>query len=213
MNISIYNTIKQRILFFKYAPGEMLNEKELAQEFGVSRTPVRETLLRLEWEKLVTIIPRAGIMVSKVEFQQLREVFQTRAPLEGLLARLATAQMNDGHYGKLEEIRKEAEAILVTRSRRSLLEVDMKFRDIIHDAAKNNSLRETSDYLYYQTQRLWHLIFDKMDFNLLVQDETEYMKRSIVTFKEKNLDLAEAYRKEVIFTDLNRVRNIFEFSY
>ncbi len=213
MNISIYNTIKQRILSFDYAPGEMLNEKELALEFGVSRTPVRETLLRLEWEKLVTIIPRAGIMVSKVEFQQLREVFQTRAPLEGLLARLATAQMNEGHYAKLEEIRQESEAIFMSRSRRSLLEVDIKFRDIIHDAANNNSLRETSDHLYYQTQRLWHLIFDKMDFNLLVQDEVEYMKRSIATFREKNLDLAEAYRKEVIFTDLNRVRNIFEFSY
>ena len=213
MNISIYNTIKQRILSFDYAPGELLNEKELALEFGVSRTPVRETLLRLEWEKLVTIIPRAGIMVSKVEFQQLREVFQTRAPLEGLLARLATGQMNDGHYAKLEEIRQESEAIFVSRSRRSLLEVDMKFRNIIHDAANNHSLRETSDYLYYQTQRLWHLIFDKMDFNLLVQDEVEYMKRSIATFREKNPDMAEAYRKEVIFTDLNRVRNIFEYSY
>lgn len=212
MNISIYNTLKQRILFFDYAPGEMLNEKQMSVEFGVSRTPVREILLRLEWEKLVTIIPRAGIIVSKVEFHQLREVFQTRAPLEGLLARLATAQMNDFHYSKLEEVKLECEDILDNRSRKALLEVDMKFRNIIHEAANNDSLRETSDYLYYQTQRLWHLIFDKMNFNLLVDDEIEYMRRSIATFKEKDLDKAEVYRKEVVFTDLNRVRNIFEFS-
>jgi len=212
MNVSIYNTLKQRILFFDYAPGEMLNEKQMSVEFGVSRTPVREILLRLEWEKLVTIIPRAGIIVSKVEFQQLREVFQTRAPLEGLLARLATAQMNDLHYSKLEQVQLECEDILDNRSRRALLEVDMKFRNIIHEAANNDSLRETSDYLYYQTQRLWHLIFDKMNFNLLVEDEIEYMRRSTAIFKEKNLDKAEAYRREVILTDLNRVRNIFEFS-
>lgn len=212
MNQKIYKTLKQRILFFEYSPGEMLNEKQMAVEFRVSRTPVREVLLRLEWEKLVTIIPRAGIMVSKVEFHQLREVFQTRAPLEGLLARLATVAMQENHFTKLEAIRNDCEAILDSRSRRSLLEVDMKFREVLHEAANNDSLRETSDYLYFQTQRLWHLIFDKMDFNLLVEDEIEYMRRSIKIFREKDLDKAEAYRKEVIFSDLNRVRNIFEFS-
>lgn len=213
MNLSIYDTLKQRILFFEYEPGEMLNEKRMASEFGVSRTPVREVLLRLEWEKLVSIIPRAGIMVSKVEFHQLREVFQTRAPLEGMLGRLAAAKTKDFHFAKLEKIKTECEEIIEHRSRKALLEVDMKFRNVLHDAANNDSLRETSDLLYYQTQRLWHLIFDKMAFNLLLDDELEYMRRSIDSFRKRDLDKAEAYRKEVIFTDLNRVRNIFEFSH
>lgn len=212
MNLSIYNTLKQRILFFDYEPGEMLNEKQMASEFGVSRTPVREVLLRLEWEKLVSIIPRAGIMVSKVEFHQLREVFQTRAPLEGLLGRVAAAQISKKHMHQLEEIKEECEKILDNRSRKALLEVDMNFRNVLHDSVNNDSLRKTSDLLYYQTQRLWHLIFDKMDFTLLVDDEIEYMRRSIDIFKKRDLDKAEAYRKEVIFTDLNRVRNIFELS-
>lgn len=213
INLTIYDTLKQRILFFEYEPGEMLNEKQIAAEFGVSRTPVREVLLRLEWEKLVSIIPRAGIMVSKVEFHQLREVFQTRAPLEGILGRLAAAKTNDFHFAKLEKIKTECEEIIEHRSRKALLEVDMKFRNVLHDAANNDSLRETSDFLYYQTQRLWHLIFDKMAFNLLLDDELEYMRRSIDSFRKRDLDKAEAYRKEVIFTDLNRVRNIFEFSH
>lgn len=211
MNLSIYDTLKQRILFFEYEPGEMLNEKKMAAEFGVSRTPVREVLLRLEWEKLVSIIPRAGIMVSKVEFHQLREVFQTRAPLEGLLGRLAAAQMNDSHFAQLAEMQAECEDIVDNRGRKALLEVDMKFRNVLHDAANNDSLRETSDLLYFQTQRLWHLIFNKMPFSLLLDDELEYMRRSIDSFKERDLDKAEAYRKEVVFTDLNRVRNIFEY--
>lgn len=212
MNPKIYNKLKQRILYFEYAPGEILNEKQIAVEFNVSRTPVREALLRLEWEKLVTIIPRAGIIVSKVEFHQLREVFQTRAPLEGLLARLAAAAIQEHHFTQLEAIKDECISILDNRSRKSLLEVDMKFRQVLHDVTNNDSLRETSDYLYYQTQRLWHLIFDKMDFSLLVEDEIEYMRRSIAIFREKDIDKAEKYRKEVIFSDLNRVRNIFEFS-
>ena len=212
MNHKIYQEIKRRILFFEYAPGEILNEKQMAVEFDVSRTPVREVLLRLEWERLVTIIPRAGIIVSKVEFHQLRDVFQTRAPLEGFLARLATAQMKAHHFQQMEEIAENCRKITHDSSKKALLEVDMAFRNVLHDAANNLSLREVSDHLYYQTQRLWHLIFDKMDWNLLLDDEIEYMRRSIAIFRERNLDKAEAYRKEVIFTDLNRVRNIFEYS-
>jgi len=212
MNIDIYNTVKDRIVFFDYEPGQLLNEKEIAKEFAVSRTPVREVLLRLEWEKLVSIMPRAGIMVSNVEFHVLREVFQTRVPLEGLLGRLAAIHLKEFHLDKLEEIQFACEDILSTRNRRSLIEVDMDFRNVLHDAVKNDSLRECSDALYFQTQRLWHYIFDKMDFNLLVEDEIDYMKRSLLLFKKRDLDEAENYRKQVILTDLNRVRNIFEFS-
>jgi len=212
MNIDIYNTVKDRIVFFDYEPGQLLNEKEIAKEFAVSRTPVREVLLRLEWEKLVSIMPRAGIMVSNVEFHVLREVFQTRVPLEGLLGRLAAVHLKEFHLDKLEEIQFACEDILSTRNRRSLIEVDMDFRNVLHDAVKNDSLRECSDALYFQTQRLWHYIFDKMDFNLLVEDEIDYMKRSLLLFKKRDLNEAENYRKQVILTDLNRVRNIFEFS-
>lgn len=212
MNTDIYNELKRRILFFEYEPGQMLNEKAMAAEFGVSRTPIREVLFKLEWEKLVTIIPRAGIMVSKVEFEQLREVFQTRAPLEGLLARLATIQMTEDQITRLEEVREMCRKILTNRSRRVLLEVDMMFRNIIHEAANNVSLREVSDYLYYQTQRLWHLIFDKTNFDILVEEEIEYMYKSIEIFKKGDAYEAEKYRVEVIHTALNRVRNIFEYS-
>lgn len=212
MNTSIYDTLKERIIFFDYEPGEMLNEKHMATEFGVSRTPIREVLLRLEWEKLVSIMPRAGIMVSKIDIPKLHEVFQTRAPLEGLLGRIAAAKLNNFHFSKLEEVREECEDILVNRSRTALIKVDINFREILHDAVNKEFLRETSNLLYYQTQKLWHLIFAEMDFNLLLEDEIEYIRRSIAIFRERDQDKAEAYRKQAIFTDLNRVRNIFEFS-
>lgn len=211
MNTGIYGELKKRILFFDYEPGQMLNEKAIAAEFGVSRTPVREVLLRLEWERLVTIIPRAGIMVSKVEFQQLGEVFQTRAPLEGLLARLATLQITDDHIAQLEETRELCRQILTDKSQKALLEVDIRFRNIIHQAADNESLREVSDYLYYQTQRLWHLIFYKTNFDLLVEEELEYMDRTTELFKIGDADEARKYREEVIYMALNRLRNIFEY--
>lgn len=212
MNKTIYKSLKQRILLFDYEPGEYLNEKHIGEEFGVSRTPIREIFLRLEWEKLVSIIPRAGIMVSKIEFEKLRDVFQTRVPLEGLLGRQAAENINDYHLAKLEEIRETCEDILETKSKRTLLDVDMQFREVLHEVVNNESLKETSDLLYFQTQRLWHYIFDKMEFRLLVEDEIEYMQCSISIFREGDPEKAANYRKEVICADLARVKKIFDFS-
>ena len=71
MNEIIYDKIKQRILRLFYEPGEALSQKELSVEMGVSQTPIREIFLRLEWEKLVTILPRIGIHVTKIDFKEL----------------------------------------------------------------------------------------------------------------------------------------------
>ncbi|MBW2539794.1 MAG: GntR family transcriptional regulator [Deltaproteobacteria bacterium] len=66
MNHSVYSIIRDRILYLEYEPGKILNEKILAQEFGISRTPVRDVLNRLEWDQLVRIIPRTGSMVTEI---------------------------------------------------------------------------------------------------------------------------------------------------
>lgn len=72
--------------------------------------------------KLVSIIPRASIVVTKIEFHLLREVFQTRAPLEGLLGRLVATKMNNFYFSKLEQVKNDREDILKNKSRRTLLE-------------------------------------------------------------------------------------------
>lgn len=212
MNKIIYEAIKQRILLFDYEPGEYLSEKHISSEFGVSRTPVREVFLRLEWEKLVSIIPRAGTMVAKIEFEKLSDVFQTRVPLEGLLGRLVTENIKEYHLAKLEEIRETCEDIFETNSKRTLLDVDMRFRQVLHDVANNDSLKNGSDLLYFQTQRVWHYIFDKMEFGLLVEGEVEYMTHSIAVFRKGDPDIAENYRKKVIYSDLDRVKKIFDLA-
>ena len=76
MNPEIYREIKRRILFMEYAPGQILNENVLAKEFGVSRTPMREALLRLELEGFVVIKPRSGIRVRRLTEQDIRNLYQ-----------------------------------------------------------------------------------------------------------------------------------------
>ncbi|MFN2435685.1 MAG: GntR family transcriptional regulator, partial [Desulfotignum sp.] len=80
----MYQILRERILYMEYHPGQILNENVLAQEFQVSRSPVRNVLNRLEWEQLVRIIPRTGSMVTEIEFNKIMHVFQVRFECEVL---------------------------------------------------------------------------------------------------------------------------------
>lgn len=211
MNAEIYNEIKKRILFFEYEPGEMLNEKRLAQEFGVSRTPVREVFLKLEWEKLVTIMPRAGIMVTKVDFQQLHDVFHIRLMLATSIGALAAKNITDEHIEKMKALRDDCKSIAETNDYRNLVDIDLKFRDIISTAAGNDPLKELTDSLYNQTQRLWFMVFKKIDFPTLVQEEVEEIEEGIRIFSERDPELAGLYRKRMIEQAMDRIVRIFGY--
>ena len=135
MIFKIYKEIKNRILFMQYAPGQLLNEKVLADEFSVSRTPLREVLYRLEWDKLVTIMPRAGAIVTQIEFQKLRDVFQIRIAIEGLIGRLASERITDDQLTEIRNIQEECKNLPADETIRQFMNIDIKFRKVLK---KNN---------------------------------------------------------------------------
>ena len=92
MATPVYNELLARIALGDYAPGSPLNEKELAAELAISRTPVREALLRLQLEGLVRIVARSGIFVAEASIEQIREITEVRLVLEECSGRLATAR-------------------------------------------------------------------------------------------------------------------------
>ncbi len=92
MTRSVYDRLLTGIALADYAPGSALNEKELADQLGVSRTPVREALLRLRLEGLVRVVPRGGIFVAETSIRQIREITEVRLVLEECSGRLAVAR-------------------------------------------------------------------------------------------------------------------------
>lgn len=88
-----YQTLKERLIDCVYAPGSLLNEAQLAAEFGLSRTPIREAISRLEMEGFVRTLPKKGIYVTNVTFQDVIQVFQTRLEIEPLALRLAAHRL------------------------------------------------------------------------------------------------------------------------
>lgn len=91
LSAKVYNHIRDGILAGTFAKGDELKEKNIGDELGVSRTPVREALRQLELEGLVSIIPNKGAFVEGVSTDDIRDIYEIRALLEGLCARWAAA--------------------------------------------------------------------------------------------------------------------------
>lgn len=88
-----YQVLKDRLVDCLYEPGTLLNEAQLATELGLSRTPIREAISRLEMEGFVKTLPKKGIYVTDISFQDVIQVFQTRLEIEPIALRLASGRL------------------------------------------------------------------------------------------------------------------------
>ena len=136
-----YNVIKSAILSLKLRPGDPLVESDLAQQLGISKTPVRDALLELEREGFVTKILFKGTYVSEVTLKDVREVFQVRAVLEGLAAQLAAPFLSAEELEAAEKIIAAAEAALAEGDIVLCSEHGKRFHRLIISKADNQRLQ------------------------------------------------------------------------
>lgn len=88
-----YATIKERLINCIYEPGSFLNEAQLAADLGCSRTPVREAISRLEYDNLVTVVPKKGIYVSDISLTDVQQIFQARLEIEPVAMKMAAPNL------------------------------------------------------------------------------------------------------------------------
>ena len=100
----VFENLRSAILEGKLKSGQRLMEVQLAEQLGVSRTPVREAIRKLELEGLVVMLPRKGAYVANISVKDLMDVLEIRASLEGLGASLAAERRNDEDIKNLEEV-------------------------------------------------------------------------------------------------------------
>ena len=196
----------------KYAPGEILNETTLADEFGTSRGPLRDVLKRLEWKKLVTSMPRLGTQVTEIDFQKIIQVFQIRFDIEALAAKLACENASQEHIDRIDKlidmlnrIPKDGKTLTGIK----FIEVDFLFRDILYEAAQNPILREISDFLYHLTLRVHLLTFNKGDFSRLTPLFLNEMKDFQKVFASQDVEEAGQIRRRYLKEYLIDVKSLF----
>lgn len=155
---NIFETIRDRIVFGTYPPGVNLPEKELCEEFGVSRTPLREAVLKLQDMKLVTVIPRFGTHVSPVDIHEIRCAFEVKTRLEGLAGELAAERIRPETLEALKAAIAEAGKILRENGpdrHNRLIAIEARFHRIVLNATQNPVLEEFQENLHYRCARLW----------------------------------------------------------
>jgi len=138
----IYDILKNMIVHREIRPGEKINEEHIAKETGVSRTPIREALCRLENEKIIEMIPRRGAFVIRQTESTVREVLEIREVLEGLVARQATIQMDEKALGQLTQCLEKIRSIPdEDRYLMKYTQSDIRFHSILLKACRNSMLQ------------------------------------------------------------------------
>jgi DNA-binding GntR family transcriptional regulator len=153
----VYSTIKEAILDLKLEPGSPLVEDELARQLGTSKTPVRDALFTLERDGLVTKIPYKGAYVSEVSLKDATEIFELRAVLEGLAARLATGRFGSADFAEADRLLDAADAARERGDRGTASQLGAQFHWLILQRADNRRLRPILAKLEEELRRLRRL--------------------------------------------------------
>jgi len=149
----VFKTLRQAILTGELKPGERLMEIHLANRLGVSRTPIREAIRKLELEGLVTMIPRRGAEVAQITVKNLKDVLEVRKALDALAIELACERITDEELVALEEACIKFEEATLTKDARLIAKEDVELHHIIVKASRNDKLDQMVNNLAEQMYR------------------------------------------------------------
>ena len=136
----VFNTLRQAILRGEFKPGERLMEIQLANKLGVSRTPIREAIRKLELEGLVLMIPRKGAEVAEITEKNMQDVLEVRKALEELSVQLACERITPEQVEEMKMAAEDFRKVLKSGDVTKIAEADVKFHDIIFAATNNQRL-------------------------------------------------------------------------
>ena len=192
----VFNTLRQAIITGEFAPGERLMEIALANRLGVSRTPVREAIRKLELEGLVVMIPRKGAEVARITEKDLRDVLEVRCSLE-----------EEGQE-KLDQALVEFESAIESGDNAAIADSDMEFHDIIFDATGNPRLIQIIGNLREQFYRYRLEYVKDTDYHIVLLNEHKELVNAIRAGKKE--EARKIMKKHITNQEMTVIRNIKE---
>jgi len=135
---AVYEKLKKAILEGYYKPGCQLNERQLARQFNVSTTPLKEALRHLEEQGLIETRPRVGSFVALDVMVSIEEINLIRGAIEGVAARLAAMKITAAEIAQFDQVIKEMKLFTTTKNLPKLVEINDQFHKLISHCAKNN---------------------------------------------------------------------------
>lgn len=149
----VFEHLREAIIKGKLRPGERLMEMQLADEMGVSRTPVREAIRKLELEGLVIMVPRRGAYVADLSIKDVAETFEIRSALEALAAALAAERITPEESEEMERILVRIGTAIENEDLQQTVELDEQYHNLMYQASRNDRLMQILNNLREQIQR------------------------------------------------------------
>ena len=204
----VFNTLRQAILKGELEPGERLMEIQLAERLGVSRTPIREAIRKLELEGLVLMVPRKGAEVASISEKSLREVLEVRRSLEELAIELACQKITQEQIQELEA----AEAVFAEAVQKgdpmTIAESDESYHDVIYQATGNGRLVQILNNLREQMYRYRLEYIKDEDKRQILLVEHDHLIRAL---EKRHVDEARrAAREHIDNQEITILKNLKE---
>lgn len=191
----VFNTLRQAILRGEMEPGERLMEIQLAQKIGVSRTPIREAIRKLELEGLVIMIPRKGAEVAHITEKDMRDVLEVRCTLEELAMSLACKNVTPEHIEELKIANKIFEAAVVSKDVVRIVDADVQFHDVIYSMTNNARLIQIINKLREQMYRYrLEYVKDARTHSILISEHNDI----IDNLSKKEVEKSKAVMRQHI---------------
>ena len=152
-----YSELEELIVTLQLAPGSAVSEAELSQRLGIGRTPIREALQRLARERLVTILPRRGIIVSEINVKSQLRLLEVRREVERLVARSAARRAAEEERKRFAGIAREFEKSARSNDAVTFMRIDREFNELSVSVARNEFAAGAMGLMHSLSRRFWFL--------------------------------------------------------
>ena len=152
-----YRHLEEMIITLQLPPGSAVSEIALSQRLGIGRTPIREALQRLARERLVTILPRRGIIVSEINVKSQLRLLEVRREVERLVAKSAARRATPEERERFLELARRFEKSAKANDGVSFMRVDLEFNEISVTAARNEFAAGAMSLMHSLSRRFWYI--------------------------------------------------------
>lgn len=154
--VRIFEILRDRICLLDYPPGTILREAALAKEFGISRTPIRAVLQRLEHGSLVSVRDGVGTIVTDLDTTALKDIYEMRQKMAELIGTLSPREITDADEKTAMDLLDQAKQLVTNYNASEYWQINHAQHALIADLIGNSVLRETWDQLYFRSARFWY---------------------------------------------------------
>ena len=203
----VFQNLRNAIITGELQPGERLMETQLGEKLGVSRTPIREAIRKLELEGLVVMVPRKGAQVAQFTEKDIQDVLEVRAALDALAAKIACKRMDDRTFLKLQLAIAEYSYAAKNKELQTMIEKDVAFHDIIIEATQNDKLIQIFNNLKEQVNR-YRITYLKNteDSETVVAEHTAILE----ALKNKDEEMASNLASKHIHTQCDSITDFIK---